>query len=454
MAKKLWDSRFKKKMDRLAENFLRSISFDKKLVEYDIKGSIAHAKMLGKCGIINKKESDNLVKGLKSIKKSDIENIARKNKEEDIHSLVTNLLYKKAGKVADKLHTARSRNDQVVLDMRMYYKDKLNEMLELIKKLQKSFLKFAEKNIEIAIPAYTHMQPAQCVLLAHHILAYIEMFERDKERIKDAYKRTDELPLGSCALSGTHLNIDRKYVARLLDFSRISQNSIDAVSDRDFVIEILSVIAILSMHLSRISEDFILWSTKEYGFIDLDERFCTGSSIMPHKKNPDTLEYIRGYTGKFYGDLISLLVTMKGLSLTYNRDMQHDKTVSFNSVEAMEDMLVLLAKLVGNIKINKKNIEKAIDRDKGVYSVDFVEDFIKNEKISYKKAHELVGKIMVEYYKNKRFNKKQFPGKSYERLNKNTCSPKKSVDLKTSLGGTATKLVKRQIKNWERKLKA
>jgi len=447
MAKKLWDSRFKKALNPLAESFLRSITFDKELAKYDIDGSIAHAKMLGKCKIIAKRDSDKLVRGLKSIK---VKNV---NSEEDIHSAITNLLFKKLGNVSEKLHTARSRNDQVALDTRMYVKDKAKDIISRIKELQKGFLKFATKNLKVVIPAYTHMQQAQCVLLAHHVLSFIEMFERDKGRIADAYKRADVLPLGSCALSGTGLKIDRNYVAKLLNFSKISTNSMDAVSDRDFVIEFLSAIAILVMHLSRISEDFILWSTKEYDFIDIDESFCTGSSIMPHKKNPDVLEYIRGYAGKSYGNLLSLLVTMKGLPSTYNRDMQHDKEPLFESVKITSQILVLLAKLVNGIKINKKSIEKIINKDIGLYSVDMVEDFVKNEKKSYKEAHKSVGKIMIDAYANSnKLNKKLFPGNSYSRITKNLI-PVKSVNLKISSGGTATKLVNEQIKRWEKSLR-
>jgi len=453
MAQKLWDSRFKKKLHPLAEDFLRSISFDKKLAESDIKGSIAHAKMLGKTKIIKKKEADILVRGLKSIKKD-----KKFAKQEDIHTAVTNELYKKIGKIADKLHTARSRNDQVVLDVKIYCKDKLKEMQKFIERLQNEILKFAKSNIEVIIPAYTHMQPAQCVSLAHHMLAYLEMLERDKGRIKDAYKRTDEMPLGSCALSGTSLKIDRKYVAKLLGFSGISQNSIDAVSDRDFIIEILSSIATLDMHLSRISEDLILWSTKEYGFIDIDESFCTGSSIMPHKKNPDVLEYIRGYTGKSYGNLLSLLVTMKGLPLTYNRDMQHDKEALFNSIETNIKILELLSKLFENIKINKKNIDDIIKKDIGIYSVDIVEDFVENEGLSYKEAHKLTGMIMKDFYDKggkikEDLDENFFPRDSYKRLMKKTFEPTKSMNLKTSIGGTAMKLVKAQIKKWDRCLR-
>jgi len=442
MTKKLWGKgRFKKELDPLADDFLKSISFDRILAKYDIAGSIAHAKMLGKCGIIKKSEANTLVRGLKAIKKFEIE----KSMAEDIHTAITNLLRKKVGKVADKLHTARSRNDQVTLDTKMYCKAELNQMINHIVQLQKSFLKFAKKNIKVIIPAYTHMQPAQCVLLAHHILAYLEMLERDKARLEDAYERTDELPLGSCALSGTSLKIDRRYVAKLLGFSRVSNNSIDAVSDRDFIAEILSAIAILNMHLSRISEDFMLWSTKEYNFVDIDESFCTGSSIMPHKKNPDVLEYIRGYAGKSYGNLISLLVTMKALPLTYNRDMQHDKEPLFNSVKTTTQILELLSKLIENTKICHENVKEALKRDIGIYSVDIVEDFVKNEGLSYAKAHEKTGKLMRCIYTK---------GKSEKADIEKNFTPEKSVNRKKSIGGTATELVKAQIKRWEEKLRA
>ncbi len=454
MAKKLWDSRFQKKLNPLAEDFLRSISFDKKLAESDIKGSIAHARMLGKTGIIKKTDASKIVKGLNSIL-SGLKSGRTKlsSKEEDIHTAITNLLYKRIGKAADKLHTARSRNDQVILDVRLYCKDKLNEAISLIEKVQSKVLKFAKKNVGVVIPAYTHMQPAQCISLAHHMLAYVEMLERDKQRIKNAYTTTDEMPLGSCALSGTHLRIDRNYVAKLLGFSRVSKNSIDAVSDRDFIIEILSALAILDMHLSRISEDFILWSTKEYGFIDIDESFCTGSSIMPHKKNPDVLEYIRGYTGRSYGNLMALLVTMKGLPLTYNRDMQHDKEVLFNSMETSIKMLGLFPGLFENIKVIKNNISKAISKDIGIYSVDIAEDLVENEGLSYKEAHKLTGKIMKSAYAGGgKLNEKMFPGKSFTRIKKKTFTPEKSVNLKTSLGGTAMKLVSAEIKKWENKI--
>ena len=324
MPKKLWGSRFSKKTSALTDKFTSSISFDKRLAEYDILGSIAHAKMLGRQKIIPLSDSKLIVKGLKAIfadlKKG---NFKFDLNAEDIHSNIQSLLFKKIGKPALKLHTARSRNDQIALDIKMYIKKEADDLTSLITCLQKAILKLAQNNKDIIIPGYTHLQVAQCVLLAHHFLSYIEGLERDKQRILDAKKRVDFMPLGACAFSGTGLNIDRNYVAKELKFKNVTANSIDSVSDRDFIIEFLSALAILSVHLSRMAEDLILWSTKEFSFIDIDFSFCTGSSIMPHKKNPDILELIRGSVGKVQGSLSSVLILMKA-PLLY-RDLQLDK---------------------------------------------------------------------------------------------------------------------------------
>ncbi len=348
---KLWGSRFRKKTSLLADSFTSSISFDLKLAKYDILGSIAHAKMLGEKRIIPFKDANLIVKGLRVI----LKDVKRKKfkfdpKAEDVHTDITNALRKKIGPAADRLHTARSRNDQIVLDVKMYCKDAIEELVRLIVSLEKSIIQFADKNYKIIIPAYTHLQLAQCVLLSHHLLACIEMLNRDRERLLDTKKRTDSMPLGSCALSGTGLPIDREYVRKQLRFSKVTENSIDAVSDRDFIIELLSNLAILSVHLSRIAEDLILWSTREFNFIDIDFSFCTGSSIMPHKKNPDVLELIRASVGKIHGDLSSILILMKGLPLSYNRDLQLDKPPLFNGVETIRDILKIFVELFKNIK--------------------------------------------------------------------------------------------------------
>ena len=308
---KLWGTRFTKKTNILANKFTSSISYDKKLARYDVLGSIVHAKMLGRSKIITPVEARLIVKGLNAILKEINKGKFRFDyNAEDIHTNITNSLRRKIGVVADKLHTARSRNDQIVLDVKMYCKDAVDELVNLIMSLQRFIIRFADKNSKIVIPAYTHLQIAQCVLLSHHLLAYVEMLERDKERLLDTKKRTDSMPLGSCALSGTSLPIDRQYVKKKLGFAKLTENSIDAVSDRDFIIELLSNLAIISVHLSRIAEDLILWSTKEFNFINIDFSFCTGSSIMPHKKNPDVLELIRAAVGKVHGDLSSVLILM------------------------------------------------------------------------------------------------------------------------------------------------
>jgi len=459
MSKKLWGSRFPKKTNLLTDRFTSSIAFDKRLAKYDILGSIAHAKMLGKQKIIASHEANAIVKGLNSILK-DIQSGKFKfdPQAEDIHSNIQDLLAKKIGVVAHKLHTARSRNDQIALDVKMYIKDEIDDLTELIALLQKSILKCAKVNSKVIIPGYTHLQMAQCVLFAHHLLAYIESLQRDKERLLDAKKRTDAMPLGSCALSGTGLAIDREYVKKQLGFKSVTANSIDSVSDRDFILEILSNLSILSVHLSRIAEDLILWSTREFNFIDIDFSFCTGSSIMPHKKNPDVLELIRGSVGKIHGDLSSVLILMKGLPLSYNRDLQLDKPPLFNSIDTEKDILEIFIALFGNIVIEKEAIAAKL-MDESLFSVDVVEYLIK-KGVSYREAHDIVGK-MVRGCLDKG---KKISGLSNIELKK--FSPKlgqdvrkilnawASVSLKASYGGTSPRLVEKQLKTWSRKLNA
>ncbi|MFC1658107.1 argininosuccinate lyase [Candidatus Omnitrophota bacterium] len=457
MAKKLWGARFRKKTDPLVEEFTSSISYDKRLALYDIKGSIAHAKMLGKCNIITRKESSLLVSGLRFLEKR-IEKIKIDPNSEDIHTAVTNLLRKQVGSVADKLHTARSRNDQVVLDVKMYCKDAIDILVSLITSLQKVVIRFADRNSRIIIPAYTHLQVAQCVLLSHHLLAYVEMFQRDKQRLLDAKERTDFMPLGSGALSGTGLGINREYIKKELGFARITDNSIDAVSDRDFIIELLSCLAIASVHLSRIAEDLIIWSTREFNFINIDFSFCTGSSIMPHKKNPDVLELIRASVGKVHGDLSSVLILLKGLPLSYNRDLQLDKPPLFNGVETVSDILQIFIELFKNIKLNKKVIIKRIE-DESLFSVDVVEYLIE-KGLSYRQAHDITGRLVKDTLdKGRRISDlsikelKKYSDKFDSRI-KSILNAWVSVSRKTSYGGTNPGLVKRQINKWNKRLYA
>lgn len=457
MAKKLWGTRFAKKTNLLTDNFTSSISFDKKLAKYDILGSIAHAKMLGARKIISARDAASIVRGLSAILK-DINSGKFKFdlKAEDIHSNIQEVLFKKIGPAANKLHTARSRNDQIALDIRMYLREEIKELTGLIKSLQKSILNFAKNNSKVIIPGYTHLQTAQCVLFAHHLLAYIEGLERDKKRLLDAYERVNEMPLGSCALSGTGLPINREYVARQLGFKSVTRNSIDSVSDRDSIIEVLADLSILAVHLSRISEDLILWSTKEFNFIDLDFSFCTGSSIMPHKKNPDVLELVRGFVGKIHGDFSSVLILMKGLPLSYNRDLQLDKPPLFNSVDTIKDILSILAELFKNVALKKDVIAERL-MDESLFSVDIVEHLIK-KGLSYREAHDVVGRLVRESLdKGKNISSLESSElKKYsDKLDfgiKNILNAWASVNLKTSQGSTNPKLVAKQLAVWSKKL--
>ena len=390
----LWGGRFKKSINKEMKEFTSSISFDKNLAVYDIAGSIAHAKMLGKCNIISPEESQKIVAALEEILKDVQKNGWSISEEaEDIHTWVENNLKEKIGDIAGKLHTARSRNDQVALDERLYLKEEVHKIQDLLKDLQASLLLIAEKNIDVIMPGYTHLQHAQPILFSHHLLAYFHKFNRDKGRMKDLFKRMDVLPLGSAALAGTSFPIDREYVAKKLNFSMISENSLDAVSDRDFILEFLSASAILMMHLSRLSEEIILWSSKEFDFIELDDSFCTGSSIMPQKKNPDAAELIRGKTGRVYGNLINLLTVMKALPLAYNHDMQEDKEPLFDTVSTLENSLFLMSKMIETMRINKEKMEKSTKGDFSTATE--LADYLVKKGLSFREAHKLIGKIVL-----------------------------------------------------------
>jgi len=459
MAKKLWGTRFKKKTDALVDKFTSSISFDQRLAKYDILGSIAHAKMLGKTKIIPQKDAGLIVQGLKSILK-DIQrgNFRFDQKAEDVHSNIQEALFKKIGLAAHKLHTARSRNDQIVLDVKMYLKEEISLLIKSLSGLQGAILKFAKDNAKVIIPSYTHLQLAQCVLLSHHLLAYLEGLERDKARLCDALKRIDAMPLGSCALSGTSLPIDREYVRKELKFKTLTQNSIDSVSDRDFIIEVLCDLAILSVHFSRIAEDLILWSTKEFNFIDIDFSFCTGSSIMPQKKNPDVLELIRGLTGKIHGDLSSVLILMKGLPSSYNRDLQLDKPPLFDALDTVKSILEIFTELFKNIKVNKQAIAQRLGEET-LFCTDIMEYLIK-KGVSYRNAHDIVGQMVKDCIdKGKSISslsleELQKYSKKFAADLKNILNAESSVSIKKSSASTNPGLVKKQIRYWDKKLNA
>jgi len=388
----LFRSRFQKDADKLVQEYVASIPFDQRLYRQDVEGSIAHAKMLAKQGIIADSDAEVIIKGLTFIRE-EIEQgkFQFKPELEDIHMNIEARLFEKMGDVAGKLHTARSRNDQVALDLRLFVKEENLKTIDRLKALQYSLVQLAEANKAVIMPGYTHLQQAQPVLLAHHLLAYFEMFQRDKERFCDCFKRADVLPLGSAALAGVSYPIDREFVAQELGFSKVSTNSLDAVADRDFVIEYEASAALTMMHLSRLAEEIILWSSSEFGFIEIWEAFTTGSSIMPQKKNPDVAELARGKTGRVYGNLMSILTAMKALPLAYNRDMQEDKEGLFDTVDTLHSSLEVFAEMVKTIRVDAKRIRDAIKKDY-ILATDLA-DYLVKKGMPFREAHGVIAKL-------------------------------------------------------------
>ena len=389
----MWEGRFSKKLDERTNDFNSSIKFDHRMYKQDIKGSIAHSKMLSKQGIIKEEEAKSIIEGLNKILE-DLENgkLEFDPNSEDIHMFIEEELTKRIGDNGKKLHTARSRNDQVVLDIRMYLKEEVEELKEKLKELIHTFIKKAEENMNTIMPGYTHMQRAQPVTFAHHLIAYVQMFLRDLERLNETYKRIDVCPIGSCALAGTTYPLDREFEAKELGFSKITENSLDGVSDRDFVIELLSDISIIMMHLSRISEEIILWCSWEFKFIELDDSFSTGSSIMPQKKNPDITELIRGKTGRVYGDLFTILTVMKGTPLAYNKDMQEDKEAIFDALDTVNLCITTLDPLVETMKVKKENMKKAAAE--GFINATDCADYLTVKGVPFRDAYKIVGNLV------------------------------------------------------------
>ncbi len=434
-------NRFKKDLDKLAKDYTVSVPFDKRLYRHDIAGSIAHARMLWKQGIIPEKDAELIIMGLISIREEiERDEFQFKEELEDIHMNIEGRLIEKIGDAGAMLHTARSRNDQVALDMRLFTKEAINETMAGLKALQKALLDLAESNIGVSIPGYTHLQRAQPILLAHHLLAYFEMYQRDIERFNQCLERTDVMPLGSGALAGVPYPIDRYSVAKELGFSKVSANSIDAVSDRDFVIEYQAAASITMMHLSRLAEEIVLWSTAEFGFIEIDDAFATGSSIMPQKKNPDVAELARGKAGRVYGHLMAILTTMKGLPLSYNRDLQEDKEGLFDSVDTLLSTLEVFAAMIASLRI-KGGRTRSVAEEHYTLATDLA-DYLVKKGIPFRQAHTIVGKL-VRYAIE---NKKALPELDIKEYK--TFSPKfeedvKSITVESSLasrdvpGGTA-----------------
>lgn len=449
--KKLWSGRFREKTEKTVEKFTSSLSFDVRLWRYDIEGSIAHVKMLGKQKIIPQNDVKLILKGLEEIM-MEIENDQFDFQEglEDVHMNIEHALIEKIGPVGGKLHTARSRNDQVALDSRLFLRFEIKEILDLIRDFQEVIVSAAEKNIEVIMPGYTHLQRAQPVLLSHYLLAYFEMLERDRGRFEDCLKRVNVLPLGSAALAGTTLPVDREYVARILKFPAISDNSMDTVSDRDFIIEFISASSLLMVHLSRLSEEIIIWNSEEFGFVGLPDAFTTGSSIMPQKKNPDVPELTRGKTGRVFGNLISILTVMKGLPLSYNRDMQEDKEPLFDTVDTVKSCLEVLIRMVPEILFKSKAMENATEA--GFLTATDIAEYLVKKGMPFREAHSVTGGL-VKYSID---NKKTLTGLSIKEFKKFSkliaddiykyISVKASVEGKKSPGGTSRKMVRARIK--------
>lgn len=447
---KLWGGRFTEDINQLALEYTASIQFDARLAEVDIAGSIAHAKMLGRTQIITESESQQLVSGLTELL-SDVRSggLEFSVDDEDIHMNVERLLHERIGPVAGKLHTGRSRNDQVALDMHLYLREAMSEVVLQLRDLQSALIQTAEANLDVVVPGFTHLQRAQPILFAHHLLTYFWMLERDVSRFEDARKRANWSPLGAAALAGTTFPIDREWVQQELGFSAVYENSLDAVSDRDYLIEFLAASSTAMMHLSRFAEEIILWSSEEFGWIELADAYCTGSSIMPQKKNPDVAEVVRGKTGRVYGNLFALLTVLKGLPLAYNKDLQEDKEGIFDTLDTLLPALQLFAGMVRTLHVRRERLNHAFDHD--FSNATDVADYLAAKGLPFREAHEVVGRLVLRSIQSGTNLQgldfavyetacPLFEVDIYERLN-----PLAVVNARAVRGGTATTAVRVQL---------
>jgi argininosuccinate lyase len=449
----MWGGRFKSATHPLVEAFTSSLPFDQRLYAYDIRGSIAWARALVRARVITRSDASKMTRGLRAIEKRMATGKVRfVRQDEDIHMAIERLLTERIGTVGAKLHTGRSRNDQVALDMRLYLRDESVRMDRAAQAVQKVLLYQAKKNLGTVMPGYTHLQKAQPVLLSHHLLAYVEMLERDRARLADGLVRIDRMPLGSGALAGTNYPIARERIARELGFSGVTQNSLDAVSDRDFILEFLSSSAVLMMHLSRLSEELVLWSSEEFGFVDIPDAFCTGSSLMPQKKNPDVLELIRGKTGRVYGNLLAVLTTLKALPLTYNRDLQEDKAPLFDTIDTLGDSLRVLEPLLRGLQFRKTAMRQAVHGD--LLATDLA-DYLVGKGLPFRKAHEVAGRI-VAHGAAQNGDLPSLPLKDFRRFSARIeedvydfLTVPRSLARKRQTGSTSPAQVRRRIRNLE-----
>ena len=450
--KKLWEGRFNKETNKLLEKFNASITFDNRMYEEDINGSIAHSRMLVKQEIINKDEQNKIESGLLDIKKEIEEGVFQfKVEDEDIHMSIEKRLTEIIGPIAGKLHTARSRNDQVALDIRMYVRKEARNIRQLLINMEHILLNLSEKYKNTVIPGYTHLQRAQPILFSHHLMAYFQMFKRDISRIDDFLETTDELPLGAGALAGTTFNLDRNYTAQLLGFSKPTENSLDSVSDRDFIIELAMIISIISMHLSRFSEEIIIWCTSEFSFISLDDAFATGSSIMPQKKNPDIAELVRGKTGRIYGNLVGILTTMKALPLAYNKDMQEDKEGIFDSIDNIKLSIEIFYAMLDTLSVNEDKILNSIKS--GFLNATDVADYLARRNIPFRQAHKITGEI-VSYCESRNIAIDDMSIEDFKNFSEvfeedilSEITIENCINKRDSLGGTSIKNVEIQLEN-------
>ncbi|MBU8905179.1 argininosuccinate lyase [Desertibacillus haloalkaliphilus] len=451
---KLWGGRFTKTAEEWVDAFGASIGFDQQLVEEDIQGSLAHVKMLGKTGILTSEEVTTITGGLETLlEKAKKQELEFSVQNEDIHLNLEKLLIDEIGPVGGKLHTGRSRNDQVATDMHLYLRNQIEEILVEVKALQQALLTQAKGNVETLIPGYTHLQRAQPVSFAHHLMAYFWMLDRDYDRYQDSLKRVNVSPLGAGALAGTTFPIDRHYSAELLGFDGIYENSLDAVSDRDFIIEFLSSSSMLMMHLSRLCEELIMWSSQEFNFIEIDDTFATGSSIMPQKKNPDMAELIRGKTGRVYGSLFSLLTILKGLPLAYNKDMQEDKEGMFDAVTTVKGSLKIFTGIIETMTVKKETMEAATNAD--FSNATELADYLANKGLPFREAHEVVGKLVLLCIQKGIFLL-DLPFSDYKQASElfaediyEVLQPKTVVARRNSAGGTGFEQVKKALEKAE-----
>ena len=447
---KLWGGRFSQPTDEIVEQFTQSVDSDRRLYKYDIRGSIAHARMLATVGVLTEKECDAIVNGLKEIEQ-EIEQgqFTWSMRLEDVHMNIETALIQKIGEAGKKLHTGRSRNDQVATDMRLYVRDAVDDLVQLLRQFQTTLLELAEREADTLMPGMTHLQVAQPVTLGHHFMAWFAMLDRDRERFVGSQQRINVLPLGSAALAGTTFPIDRSFSARELGFDSVSENSLDAVSDRDFVIEFCAHAAILAMHLSRMAEELILWASDRYRFIEIDDAFCTGSSIMPQKKNPDVAELIRGKSGSTVGNLVTMLVLMKSQPLAYNRDNQEDKTPLFNTIDTINDSLGVLIAMLPSMEINRQTMRQAVES--GFATATDLAEYLVRKGVPFRDAHEIVGRS-VGYCIDKGMELDQLTLNQLQKFSPeigddvfSVIDPEGSINARAHFGGTAPSQVKAAV---------